>query len=793
MTLHIPALPEDSDTLTAALLYAEAGWYIGPCDQASKHPGSILGKGWQHQTSRDPHQIAAWFAGSDAGLFLHVGRSGGLVLDVDDFSRLPDLALEVIEECQPPFQSTRANGHGRGHYVFSQPDDRLIGNSVGELGKGWGEVRGRNGIIVVEPTTHNKAAEGGQYHWERTGEVPFSALLCSALPDAADSADPATDAAVEAFLEAHTGASRPTLLQAVLAKFDNDVVAGGARHDALRDCSIWACREARAGLYPARTAMEKLWRKFNTVMKAKPVEGRFPASEFRGVFAWAVAQAMLTDPETRAAEVDERLEEVTFMARRPAPVIADPAVEEPAKPRDPRAYFHDKEAGVDVAMLADDVLARGPLRVGRDGMFWSYSGGVWREARDEVRGRVVDCLAGRYRGSHATNVEHVVARRVGSISGDPLPALINLRGDDQGKRGGMLDWRTGELLPWDAEYASTVQLPIHWDPEATCPRFDAFLAQVLSPEAVELAWEMLGYLMMSGNPLQTAFLFFGTGQNGKGTLMRVIQALLGTENTSSVSLDQLNANRFAPAALYGKTANIAGDIDATYQESTAAFKMLTGEDVFRGENKHRDGFQFVSWAVPLFSANEVPGSADTSEGYLRRWTVLHFGRHIESTERQAGLSDLLIQELPGIAVKAVAALRTLMDRGAFDTSKGDVAAAAEEFARKIDQIRQWIESACLTASRDGLTEAERSTLAGNREHAKDCYASYKLYHSAMNPGSRPMSAEKFYTRLAAIPGVEPKKVNGVRYFQGLRIVEQRMKGDGAAPEPAVRGMLAVDD
>jgi P4 family phage/plasmid primase-like protien len=487
--------------------------------------------------------------------------------------------------------------------------------------------------------------------------------------------------------------------------------------------------------------------------------------------------------------VDDRLTEVEFMARKPAPKVADPADEpHPTEVRDPAAYFRDKEAGIDVALLADDVLARGPLRIGRDGMVWRYHGGVWREARDEVRHRVVACLAGRYRGSHATNCEHVVHARVGRINCDPVREFINLRGDADGAGGGMLNWRTGEMLPWSPDYLSTVQLPVAWDPEATCERFESFLHQVLSPEAVELAWEMLGYLMLSGNPLQTAFLFYGTGSNGKGTLMRVITALLGVENCSSVSLDQLNANRFAPAALYGKTANIAGDVDASYQESTAALKSLTGEDVFRGENKHRDGFEFVSWAVPLFSANEVPGSADTSEGYLRRWTVLHFARSFSASERVLGLSDLLEQELPGIAHKAVLALRTLMDRGHFDKSKGDVAAAADEFARKIDQVRQWVEATCITVTSDEVqTDDERASIAANREARTVLFASYKHWHSMNNPGSKCMSAEKFYTRLAAVPGITCGKTQGFRWYAGLRLVEGRM----LAPDEGARGLLSV--
>lgn len=47
VTLSIPDLPTDVDALTAALAYAKGGWYVGPCEQGTKHPGSILRGRWQ--------------------------------------------------------------------------------------------------------------------------------------------------------------------------------------------------------------------------------------------------------------------------------------------------------------------------------------------------------------------------------------------------------------------------------------------------------------------------------------------------------------------------------------------------------------------------------------------------------------------------------------------------------------------------------------------------------------------------------------------------------------------------
>jgi Bifunctional DNA primase/polymerase, N-terminal len=162
--LSIPELDDDVDMLTAALAYAECGWYIVPALRGTKNPGSTFPKGtnWCAKSSRDPKQITAWFAGTDHDIALHCGRSGAVVFDVDDPDKLPPVLAKYLPTA--PFQSTRPDQPGRGHYVFLQPPGRTIGNGGGRLGKAWGEVRGLNGVIIAEPSYH---ADGGHYRWVR--------------------------------------------------------------------------------------------------------------------------------------------------------------------------------------------------------------------------------------------------------------------------------------------------------------------------------------------------------------------------------------------------------------------------------------------------------------------------------------------------------------------------------------------------------------------------------------------------------------------------------------------------
>ncbi|WP_166427791.1 AAA family ATPase [Nonomuraea mesophila] len=339
--LHIPDVDTEHDTLGAALAYAKAGWYVLPVNRQTKHAGSVLGKGWPAKTSRDPETIIAWFAGADHALALHVGRSGAIAFDVDRPAELPDLLRAVLLTVPGPMQSTRVDDPERGHYLYAAPCDRALGNSAGTLGRTWGEVRGRNGIIVVAPSTHEKAAEGGRYAWERTGMLPeLPDVLADALPDATDATDAATDAEVSAFLKTHQGGARPELLTGVLHRFDAAVRAGESRHNAMLTAAAWAMREAAAGLYPAVEAAHRLSTAFAAVMSVSrdgservlaPGQAR---AEFGGILAWAVAQTVFADAAEVRQAVDERAPRGEFdglLLERPQ--TPPSAVEQPATPR----------------------------------------------------------------------------------------------------------------------------------------------------------------------------------------------------------------------------------------------------------------------------------------------------------------------------------------------------------------------------------------------------------------------------------------------------------------------------
>ncbi len=294
--LAVPNIDANSTMLESALAWAENGFYVLPIDPKTKHAGSVVGVGWPDKSSRDPKQIESWFRpGTNYGIAVHLGKSGAIAFDVDNPSQLPHRLREWIMLENVPFQSTRTNDPLRGHYIFATPEGSNYGNSKGLLKGPWGEVRGKNGIIVIAPTPHSKDAEGGQYVWKRTGVVPLLPYaLQRLLPEARHQSVQSIDMTeADTFFSSHTKTDCAQLLETRLVD-GRSLFLRGSRHDAGRDLLLMCLKDARAGLYDAKTSVESI---ANLFVSMKPQDEWSSPREFIDMTLWAIAQVLQISDE----------------------------------------------------------------------------------------------------------------------------------------------------------------------------------------------------------------------------------------------------------------------------------------------------------------------------------------------------------------------------------------------------------------------------------------------------------------------------------------------------------------
>lgn len=295
------------DVLQAALAYANAGWYVGPC--RGKHPGSVLGKGWQTKTSRDPRTIISWFAGAPEGLgvFLHVGRSGAVAFDRDEMT---DSAGEVIAACilaGAPRYTSRKDDLAHTTCVVLAPHGAVPSNRSPWPGL---DVRGANGVVVAPPSPHPEP--DGLYRWRTTGPLPpCPPALAAKLTPAAEAEQTASDAEVRAFLDGRpdVGEHDDGRAAAMLARYRREA-AQGSRHQALVAVAPWLMRAIGAGVAGQRDLAALIAAHARALADpAHPNGQRDDGDEVAGVLAWALAQAQ-AEPELPESDDDyvKRLE-----------------------------------------------------------------------------------------------------------------------------------------------------------------------------------------------------------------------------------------------------------------------------------------------------------------------------------------------------------------------------------------------------------------------------------------------------------------------------------------------------
>jgi P4 family phage/plasmid primase-like protien len=330
---------------------------------------------------------------------------------------------------------------------------------------------------------------------------------------------------------------------------------------------------------------------------------------------------------------------------------------------------------------------------------------------------------------------------------DKDPNIINTKN-------GLLNVITGEVEQHNPKYLSLVQLPITYDPKATCPNILRFLGQVLRPKDVFTALELFGYCICKTAKYEKAILCFGNGDNGKGVFLKLLEHFLGYQNVSHASLQELDTDRFAVADLNGKLANICADLKAEKLTSTGNFKMLASGDYIRAQKKHGQSFDFRNYAKLIFSTNQIPESEDQSYAYFKRWIIFIFDKIFQGEEKDTNIIEKLTTdaELSGLLNLALIALKQLNKDNGFVHSD-DIKTVKKEYNKNANTVYTFLADHCNTDMSDRCCFSK----------CRDLYYAYISY--CKNKNIIPLADNAFGSYIIS-KGIkkERRSVNGVREY-----------------------------
>lgn len=332
---------------------------------------------------------------------------------------------------------------------------------------------------------------------------------------------------------------------------------------------------------------------------------------------------------------------------------------------------------------------------------------------------------------------------------------------------GLLDLRDSTLYPPTPRFFVTTASNAAWDPKAPPPAtWLAFLDSLwgADTEAIRGLQQMFGYFLTTDTSYQKLFALIGPPRSGKGTIARILKALLGDDAVVNPTLKSLAGERFGLAPIVGKTLAVIGDArlggptDQSYV--VEVLLSLSGEDSLSVDRKNRDAINVRPVCRVLLLSNELPRLYDTSGALASRFVILCLSKSFLGSE-DTQLERKLLAELSGILRWAVEGLEDLSEQGKFARP----ASSDEAFAhlREISSPHSVFFEECCEFS------------AAEKTDVDDLYARFKTWceASGREPENKQMFGRNLHTLFPEIRCAQyrvPSSGKHRRAYFGIRLI-----------------------
>ncbi|UXO94039.1 putative DNA primase/helicase [Pseudanabaena phage Pan4] len=250
----------------------------------------------------------------------------------------------------------------------------------------------------------------------------------------------------------------------------------------------------------------------------------------------------------------------------------------------------------------------------------------------------------------------------------------------------------------------TKQMPVEYNPMASCTKFQAFLDRI-QPEA-----DMQGFLQrffglsMSGIVEQMLCFFYGDGANGKSVLVDLIARILG-DYAATAKIESLTGQNRRGGGdatpdlvpLMGARFVRSSEPDQKTEWQEGLIKELTGGEPILVRALQKDFVEVRPKFKLGISGNHKPNFRGTDDGIWRRLKLVPFDVQIPAEERvpKAEMDEALFAEASGILNWMIEGLLDYLERGLQEPAR--VTEATQELREESDPFGMFLDEVCLVS------------------------------------------------------------------------------------------------
>ena len=219
---------------------------------------------------------------------------------------------------------------------------------------------------------------------------------------------------------------------------------------------------------------------------------------------------------------------------------------------------------------------------------------------------------------------------------------------------GIFDYDTKKLLPFSPDYvfvskckvnfnAAATNVVIHNDDDGTDWDVDSWVHELTDdPQVEQLIWQIIGAVIRPNVRWDKVVMPYSTkGNNGKGTLCRLLRNLCGEGNYTSIAINDMSKN-FRLAPLLSASAVIVDENNVTgYLDDASTFKALITGDKVQIEAKYKNPVDFRFSGLMVQCVNFLPRVNDKTSSFYRRILMVPFEKCFTGAERKYIKDDYL--------------------------------------------------------------------------------------------------------------------------------------------------------
>lgn len=353
------------------------------------------------------------------------------------------------------------------------------------------------------------------------------------------------------------------------------------------------------------------------------------------------------------------------------------------------------------------------------------------------------------------------AIRIGVERLDADPMVLNTPG-------GMLNLITCEMAAPDPAGHHTRLTGVPVDFDMPCPRWLKFLDDTFQgqTELISYIQRLAGYSATGKVTHHILPFAHGTGGNGKGVFLEVMQAILG-DYAGTAPADFLlvggKEDSSAVAALSGLRFVVCSEVGPTAHFNEQKVKNLTGGERLTARFLYQKFFTFSPTHHLWLVGNHQPRVEAGGRSFWRRLRLLPFDNAIPESEQVEGLADTLVaEEGPAILAWIAAGARAQLG-GLHDPEV--VRAATADYAEEEDTIGRFL--------------TERVHRGGDpkmvRVLTKKVYEAYE--HWCFAEGVKQPLPSHVFGREMKARGIEKKASNGQNFYVRVTLLNPEHEDD----------------